>query len=126
MPPVSLNPVLARMPLSRRSRPPRRRFWQGRFLRSPPRRPSSVFTFFGRKQATFACLRSFSFLFIGGKRDNFTKILNFLKKVLKYPEKNADGGFFRLLAKIAQAFAERSRCGLFAVLGEKGSRNRAP
>jgi hypothetical protein len=51
----------------------------------------------------------FSSLFIGEKRIIFKIIFNFLKKVLKYPEKNTDRAFFRGFSKKAQGFGERSR-----------------
>jgi len=51
----------------------------------------------------------FSSLFIGEKEIIFKIIFNFLKKVLKYPEKNTDRAFFRGFAKKAQGFWGRSR-----------------
>jgi hypothetical protein len=59
--------------------------------------------------------QGFHILFIGEKRIIFKKIFNFLKKSLKYPEKNADGAFFRGFSKKAKGFGYRSRWVFFGV-----------
>jgi len=51
----------------------------------------------------------FSILFIGEKSIIFKKIFNFLKKSLKYPEKNADGAFFSVFGGKGSRIWRRSR-----------------
>jgi len=60
-------------------------------------------------------------LFIGEKSIIFKKIFNFLKKVLKYPEKTADRGFFGGFSKNGSRIWGRSRWVFFGVAGENGS-----
>jgi len=71
-------------------------------------------------------LLGFSTLFIGEKTFSFIFIFYFLKKVLKYPEKNADRGFFCDFAKSAKGIGVIYRWvfgGCFLAESTKGGRD---